>query len=85
MITYEVKDMTCGHCVGTITRAVQAVDRDAGVEIDLGKHLVTVSPRSATPQDLQRAIEDAGYTPVPVQTTGPEASPAKRGGCCGCR
>jgi copper chaperone len=84
MITYEVKDMTCGHCVATITRAVQAVDRDARVEIDLGKHLVTVSPKSATAQDLQGAIEDAGYTPVAVQATSSAASPAKGGGCC-CR
>lgn len=29
MIAFEVKDMTCGHCVGTITKAVKAVDRDA--------------------------------------------------------
>ena len=85
MITYEVKDMTCGHCVGTITRAVQAVDGDARVDVDLGRHRVTVSPKTATAQDLQAAIEEAGYTPVPVQATSPEASPAKRGGCCGCR
>ena len=85
MISYEVKDMTCGHCVGTITRAVHAVDRDAQVEIDLGRHLVNVSPRSASAQALQAAIEDAGYTPVPVQATSRGASAANAGGCCGCR
>ena len=85
MISYEVKDMTCGHCVSTITRAVQAVDRDATVTIDLGRHLVTVSPGAATGETLQAAIEDAGYTPVPVQAASGGAGAATAGGCCGCR
>ncbi|HYH46561.1 MAG TPA: heavy-metal-associated domain-containing protein [Thermoanaerobaculia bacterium] len=90
MTTHEVNDMTCGHCVGTSTRVVQAVDCDARVDADLGKRQVTVSPRSATAQDLQGAIEGAGDTPVPVrvpmpvQATGPEPGAAQRGGCCGC-
>lgn len=33
MITFEVKDMTCGHCVSTITKAVRAVDKEATVRI----------------------------------------------------
>ena len=31
MIAFEVKDMTCGHCAGTITKAVAAVDQGAKV------------------------------------------------------
>jgi copper chaperone CopZ len=29
MITFEVNDMTCGHCVSTITKALKATDKDA--------------------------------------------------------
>ena len=66
MIAFEVKDMTCGHCVSTITKALKAADRDAQVQIDLARHLVKVEPATADAQELADAIEEAGYTPVPV-------------------
>ncbi|MEW6703655.1 MAG: heavy-metal-associated domain-containing protein [Pseudomonadota bacterium] len=66
MIAFEVNDMTCGHCVSTITKAVKAADQDAKVEIDLGKHLVCIEPRAADADELREAIQEAGYTPVPV-------------------
>ncbi|WP_241485531.1 heavy-metal-associated domain-containing protein, partial [Xanthomonas euvesicatoria] len=28
--------MTCGHCVRTVTQAIQAVDPHAQVDVDLG-------------------------------------------------
>jgi len=40
MITFEVNDMTCGHCVSSITRAVKALDPAAKVQIDLAAHRV---------------------------------------------
>ena len=40
MIAYEVKDMTCGHCVNAITQALKAVDSTAEVRIDLAQHRV---------------------------------------------
>ena len=66
MVTFEVKDMSCGHCVGAITQAVHAADRDATVEIDLDRHLVRIEPAGADAAALRAAIEQAGYTPVPV-------------------
>ena len=85
MITFEVNDMTCGHCVSTITKALKATDKDAKVAIDLASHRVQVEPVSADAEELAEAIKDAGYTPVPAQA-GP-AAPGKAGGsCCGsCR
>jgi copper chaperone len=66
MISFRVDDMTCGHCVSTVTKAVTAVDRDASVKIDLAQHRVDVEPAAATPQQIREAIEEAGYTPVPA-------------------
>ena len=40
MQAFRVDDMTCGHCVSTITRAIRGADRDAKVTIDLARHLV---------------------------------------------
>ena len=64
MIAFEVKDMTCGHCVSTITQAVKAVDRNAKVEIDLARHRVEIEPADADARALADAISDAGYTPL---------------------
>jgi copper chaperone len=64
MIAFEVKDMTCGHCVSTITRAVQAADPQATVRIDLATHRVDIVPGQADVATLSHAIEEAGFTPL---------------------
>jgi copper chaperone len=72
MIAFEVNDMTCGHCVSTITKALKATDKDAKVQIDLATHRVQVEPVSADAQELAEAIKDAGYTPMPVAAAASE-------------
>lgn len=64
MVTFEVKDMTCGHCVSVITKAVHNTDQRARVDVDLSAHRVRIEPVAATVQQLQAAIAEAGYTPV---------------------
>ena len=82
MITFEVNDMTCGHCVSTITKAVKAEDRDAKVLIDLSTHRVAIESASASAEELRDAIAEAGYTPVVVDPTVGALTPAARKGCC---
>ena len=85
MISFQVNDMTCGHCVNTITKAVMAVDKDATVQVELAAHRVDIEASGAAAAALANAIKDAGYTPVAMEggavSTAP-AAPAKRGGCC---
>ena len=81
MITFEVKDMTCGHCVATITKAVKAADPHAQVDIDLGEHRVRIEPAIADAQTLAAVIGEAGYSPVAV-SSGAAPAAAKQGGCC---
>lgn len=64
MITFEVNDMSCGHCVGAITQALKAADPNAAVQIDLARHRVQVAPAAADAEALAAAITEAGYTPV---------------------
>lgn len=85
MQIFRVDDMTCGHCVSTIAKAINAADRDAKVTIDLAQHLVMVEQTEADAQELKDAIAEAGYMPVPVKATTVVAQAAKAGGCCGCR
>ncbi|WP_420996958.1 heavy-metal-associated domain-containing protein [Cupriavidus sp. 30B13] len=60
MIQFQVEGMSCGHCVGAITRAVQAVDPAAKVSADIPAQAVTVEA-AASKEALRAAIEDAGY------------------------
>lgn len=85
MIAYEVKDMTCGHCVSTITKALKVTDKGAKVTVDLARHLVMVEPKEADADALREAIVEAGYTPVQAEAVEAAAAP-QRSSCCGhCR
>lgn len=63
MIEFDVKDMTCAHCVGTITRVVKETAPTACVDIDLSTHLVRIDGVSSS-DAIERAIREVGYTPV---------------------
>jgi len=60
MQVFDVQGMSCGHCVKTVTRAVQAQDSAAVVEVDLAAGQVRV--RSALPAErILAAIREEGY------------------------
>ena len=87
MISFQVNDMTCGHCVSSITKAVKALDRAATVQVDLSTHLVKIETTEADAVELSEAIKEAGYTPVAVEDSAVAAiaasAPARKGCCCG--
>lgn len=58
----QVKDMTCGHCVQTITHAVQSIYPSAQVQADVATHRVKIHGEVDQAAVLQ-AIGDAGFTP----------------------
>jgi len=66
MIQFQVEGMSCNHCVGAITRAVQAVDPAAQVSADVPTQSVKVQS-GADSAALRQAIEAAGY---PVKQAG---------------
>ena len=52
--------MSCGHCVGRVTKAVQGVDAAATVSIDLPSKRVEIDS-SADLDRIVAAIDAAGY------------------------
>ena len=65
MTEFRVDDMTCNHCVMTITKAVKSLDGAAQIEIDLPAKRVRVeSPLG--PAKVADAIRNAGFTPLPA-------------------
>ena len=84
MTTFQVDDMTCGHCASAISRAIAAVDKNARMDIRIQQKRVRVAS-SATTAELAEAIQGAGYTPREIQDEEIAAAPeAKRGCGCGC-
>lgn len=59
-VTFEVKDMTCGHCAGTIRKSLETALPGAEVAIDVAARRVTVAGDAAV---AAGAITAAGYTP----------------------
>lgn len=82
MIAFKVKDMTCSHCVGKITKALQSANSQAKFTIDQARHLIMIESTDADPKAFRDAVADAGYTPVPVEEGIVEAS-AQSKICCG--
>jgi len=63
MTEFKINDMTCSHCVSTITKAVKSLDQAARIDIDLEAKRVRVeSP--VDPLKLAAAIRSAGFTPA---------------------
>ena len=60
MIELTVKDMTCNHCVGVVTKAVKSVDPNASVNVDLPSKRVQVESASGVAA-FTKALEEAGY------------------------
>lgn len=62
-ISMTVEDMTCGHCVRTITSAVEGAFAGARVSADVASHRVIVSG-SVDARAVADVIAAEGYTPV---------------------
>jgi copper chaperone len=60
MYTLKVGKMSCGGCAGRVTRAVQAVDPQAKVEVLLKDRLVQME-RAQAPDAIVGVITSAGY------------------------
>lgn len=57
---YTVPDMTCGHCVRAIEKAVKGVDAQATVQADVAAKRVSVDTAESGERIVQ-ALRDAGY------------------------
>jgi copper chaperone len=64
VLEMKVSGMSCGHCVQTITKAIQARDPHARVQVDLAEGLVSAETMLDRAQAIQ-AIEGAGFRVLP--------------------
>jgi copper chaperone len=60
---FVIKDMSCGGCANSITRAVTSVDPGAKLDIDVTTKVVRID--SALPiERLVAVIKEAGFHPT---------------------
>ncbi|MDS1141546.1 heavy-metal-associated domain-containing protein [Pusillimonas sp. SM2304] len=66
MLEFEIKDMTCGHCVSAITQAVNAAAPGAELDISLDTQRIRIGG-DADAGLIESAIREAGYSPLRVE------------------
>lgn len=66
MMEFQVENMTCGSCANVISKAIQTIDPNVQINVDVVKQIVRVeSGRSE--KELANLIEECGY-PVSKST-----------------
>lgn len=75
-ITLSIFDMSCDHCVRSVTRVLTATPGTKLREVSLGSALIEASDGGAA---ALTALDEAGF-PARVTPTGPAGEPG--GGCC---
>lgn len=63
MTEFKLPSMTCGGCAARVTRALQAADPEARVQVNLPQQTVQVDSRLEA-DALAHALAAAGYAPV---------------------
>jgi len=60
-IEFDVRGMTCDHCVRAVTDAAQSVAGVSGVRVDLASNSATVEADGADVAAIIAAIKEEGY------------------------
>lgn len=63
MLEYTLPDMTCGHCVATVKKTLQALDPAGQIEIDLPTHRVRFET-ALEDAAVRAALDEEGYPPA---------------------
>jgi copper chaperone len=60
---FHLPDMSCGHCVATVTETVKGLDRAATLDFDREARRVRIASELSR-EVLARALSEAGYAPA---------------------
>ena len=64
-VTLDIKGMSCGHCVGAVSKALRAVPGVEVENVDVGTATVRFDPAAVTRAQLSAAVAAEGYTVAP--------------------
>ncbi|TJZ78182.1 heavy-metal-associated domain-containing protein [Paracoccus hibiscisoli] len=60
MTTFNIPNMSCGHCKATVQKTIHAIDPEAQIDFDMASRRITLDSR-AKPDDIKAALAAAGY------------------------
>ncbi len=63
----KIDGMSCGHCVGQVTKALTQLDGVQVKTVKVGEALVAYDQREIAPEEIARAVSEAGYEAQPVR------------------
>ena len=63
-MTMKIDGMTCGHCVGAVTRALRSVDGVEVEQVSIGEATVKYDPSATNETVIAEAVADEGYQVV---------------------
>lgn len=71
-IELDVRGMTCGHCVKSVSEALRGLPGVDAVDVQLkaGKARVQHDPARVSAEQMIAAVEDAGYEASRAQARG---------------
>lgn len=59
--TLNITGMSCGHCVGQITKVLTRLDGVQVHSVTVGEAIVNYDPRKIVPTEIIQAVNEAGY------------------------
>jgi copper chaperone len=61
MDTFHIPDMSCGHCLATVEKAIHTLDPEAQIDFDMEARRIELDSR-ATAADVRSVLAAAGYS-----------------------
>ena len=62
MATVKIKGMRCGHCVGSVTKALSEIDGISNVQVDLGRgEAIYDEAKPVTADRIKEVISAIGF------------------------
>ena len=65
MTTFQIPDMSCGHCKATVEKTIKGLDPEANINFDMDARQIALDSDMAAAQ-VQAALAEAGYPATPV-------------------
>ena len=63
----KIDGMTCGHCVGAVTRALKGVEGIRVEDVRIGSATVSYDSAAIPADRITQAVEDEGYSVVATE------------------
>ncbi len=60
-LTLKITGMSCGHCVGQVTKALTKLDGLQVNTVKVGEAIVVYDPKEIVPTEIIQAVNEAGY------------------------